>query len=138
MKKFFKRTLKVLGVLVLGLFLTAFVWANWEKPSPGEMASVVDFLQYDTQKVGDSAKIKSIQKTLSGIEGVRGSTFNPVSGLLVVSYGVADTDRELIEQTIQNAHRVELKEKIFEKSGPKCPIDVSYIVRVKRFLCVRD
>lgn len=138
MKKFFKRTLKVLGVLVLGLFLTAFVWANWEKPSPGEMASVVDFLQYDTQKVGDSAKIQSIQKTLSGIEGVRGSTFNPVSRLLVVSYGVADTDRELIEQTIRNVHRVELKEKLFEKSGPKCPIDVSYIVRIKRFLCVRD
>ena len=138
MKKFFKRTLKVLGVLLLGLFLTAFVWANWEKPSPGEMAAVVDFLQYDIQKVGDSVKIKSIQKTLSGIEGVRGSTFNPASELLVVSYGVADTDRELIEQTIRKAHRVELKEKLFEKSGPKCPIDVSYIVRIKRFLCVRD
>lgn len=138
MKKFFKRTLKVLGVLILGLFLTAFVWANWEKPSPGEMAPVVDFLQYDTQKAGDSAKIQSIRKTLSGIEGVRGSTFNPASGLLVVSYGVADTDRELIEQTIRNTHQVELKEKLFEKSGPKCPIDVSYIVRVKRFLCVRD
>lgn len=138
MKKFFKRTFKVLGILILGLFLTAFIWANWEKPSPGEMASVVDFLQYDVQKVGDSVRIQKIQKTLSKIPGVRGSTFNPSSGLLVVSYGVADTDRELIETTVSNSHQVELKEKIFEKSGPRCPIDVSYIVRVKRFLCVRD
>lgn len=138
MKKFFKRVLKVLGVLVLGLFLTAFIWANWEKPSPGEMASVVDFLQYDVQQVGDSVKIRKIQKTLSKMDGVRGSTFNPSSNLLVVSYGVEDTDREVIETRIRNSYNVALKEKIFEKSGPKCPIDVSYIVRVKRFLCVRD
>lgn len=138
MKKFFKRVLKVLGVLVLGLFLTAFIWANWEKPSPGEMASVVDFLQYDVQQVGDSVKIRKIQKTLSKMDGVRGSTFNPSSNLLVVSYGVEDTDREVIETRIRNSYNVTLKEKIFEKSGPKCPIDVSYIVRVKRFLCVRD
>lgn len=138
MKKILKRSLKVLGFLVLTLFITAFVWANWEKPSPGAMAPVVDFLQYDVQQVADSTEVAHIQKTLSKTTGVRGTTFNPQSGLLVVSYGVNDTDRKTIEETIRNSHQVQLKEKIFEKSGPRCPIDVSCIVRVKRFLCVRD
>lgn len=138
MKTIIKRSLVVLGVVTLGLFLTAFIYANWEAPTPGRKAPVVDFLQYDAAAIGDSAQVKRVQATLSDMDGVRGSTYNGISNLLVVSYGVADIDRSVIESTIKYSHDIVLQEKTFEQSGPKCPIDMAMISRVKRILCVRD
>lgn len=138
MKKFMLRSLKVLGILFLGLFITAFVWANWEKPGPGAKAEIVDFLQFDVSSIKDSSKVASIQKSFKQLDGVHGSTYNRVSQLLVVSYGVSETDRATITQHVNDRYGVHLKEKNFSQAGPKCPINVSYIVRVKRFLCVRD
>lgn len=138
MKKLIKRTFTILGFFVLTLFLAAFVWANWEKPTPGQLAEIVDFLQYDVQKIDDPTRIGHMRETLIQMEGVHGSTYNPASHLLVVSYGVEETTREAIETKIQENYNIHLKEKIFEKSGPRCPINVAYITRVKRFLCVRD
>lgn len=138
MKKLIKRTFTILGFFVVALFLTAFIWANWEKPTPGQQAEIVDFLQYDVQRIDDSNRIAHMRQTLLHIAGVHGSTYNPASRLLVVSYGVEETTREAIEAKIQEVYNIHLKEKIFEKSGPRCPINVAYITRVKRFLCIRD
>ncbi len=138
MKKFLIRLAKGTGILVVLLFITAFIWANWEEPGPGAKAAVVNFLQYDTSTIGDSTKIVRVQKTLKNIDGVRGTTYNPSSNLLIISYGVDDVDMETIVSEVQQKHQVALKEKVFTKSGPKCPIDVAYISRVKHFLCVRD
>jgi len=138
MNTIIKRILEIVGVIALGLFLTAFVYANWEAPTPGRKAAVVDFLQYDASTIGDSAQVKRVQKTLSEMDGVRGSTYNGISNLLVVSYGVEDIDRSVIESTVKYAHDIVLQEKTFEQSGPKCPIDMAMISRVKRLLCIRD
>lgn len=138
MKKFLIRTAKFIGVIVILVFISAFVWANWEAPGPGAKADVVDFVQYDAAGIGDSLKVAKIQKTLKKQTGVHGSTYNSQSNLLVMSYGVSETDRETIESTIKQTHNVKLKEKNFTQTGPKCPINVAYITRVKHFLCVRD
>lgn len=138
MKKFLIRLAKGTGILIVLLFTTAFIWANWEEPGPGAKAPVVNFLQYDASKIGDSTKIVRVQNTLNKIDGVRGTTYNPSSKLLIVSYGVDDVDLETIESEVKQKHQLVLKEKVFTQSGPKCPIDVAYISRVKHFLCVRD
>ena len=138
MKKFLIRFAKITGVLVLLLFLSAFIWANWEAPGPGAKAPIVNFLQYDASHVKDSVTIAKIQKTLKKQDGISGSTFNPASKLLVISYYVEYVDKEAIDELIKTKYDVSFKEKVFVQSGPKCPIDVAYITRVKRFLCVRD
>ena len=138
MKKFLMRTAKLIGAFVILTFISAFVWANWEAPGPGAKADVVDFVQYDASKIGDSLKVAKIQKTLKKQAGVHGSTYNSQSNLLVMSYGVSETDRETIESAINQTHNIKLKEKNFTQTGPKCPINVAYITRVKHFLCIRD
>lgn len=138
MKTIIKRSLAVLGVITLGLFLTAFVYANWEKPTAGRKAPVVDFLQYDASTIGDASVVSNIRTDLAQMQGVRGSTYNAESNLLVVSYGVADINRKAIESAVKSKYSIELKEKTFEQSGPRCPIDMAMISRVKRMLCVRD
>jgi len=138
MKKFLIRLAKITGVLVLLIFLSAFVWANWEEPGPGAKAPVVNFLQYDVSKVQDTTAIVKLQKSLKKKAGVNGSTYNSSSKLLVISYKVEDIDQEEIDELIKTKYKLNLKEKVFVKSGPKCPINLAYITRVKRFLCVRD
>lgn len=138
MKRFFIRLAKVTGVLVLLLLITTFIWANWEEPGPGAKASVVNFLQYDAAKIGDSLQTTKVAKTIRKMEGVRGTTYNPTSKLLVVCYAVDAVDLESIEQKVRDKYHLQLKEKTFSKSGPRCPIDVAYISRVKHFFCVRD
>jgi len=138
MKKFLIRLAKGTGILLVLLFITAFIWANWEEPGPGAKATVVNFLQYDASNIGDSSAVVRVEKTLKNIPGVRGTTYNATSKLLIVSYGIDDVDLETIESQVNQKHHITLKEKVFTKGGPKCPIDVAYISRVKHFLCVRD
>ena len=138
MKKFLIRFAKFTGILILLVFLSAFVWANWEEPGPGAKAPVVNFLQYDVSNVQDTTNIAKIQKSLKKKSGVKGSTYNSSSKLLVISYSVSDVDQEEIDEMILSKYNLKLKEKVFVQSGPKCPINVAYITRVKRFLCVRD
>ncbi len=138
MKKFLIRFAKFTGILILLVFLSAFVWANWEEPGPGAKAPVVNFLQYDVSNVQDTTTIAKIRKSLKKKSGVNGSTYNSSSKLLVISYAVSDIDQEEIDEMILSKYNLKLKEKVFVQSGPKCPINVAYITRVKRFLCVRD
>ena len=138
MKKFLIRTAQFTGILILLLFLSAFVWANWNAPSPGEQASIVDFVQYDATQIGDAAQIAKVQSDLKKMDGVNITTYNPSSQLLVISYSIDQTDRQTIESGINKLYHIHLHEKNFTQTGPKCPINVAYITRVKHFLCVRD
>ncbi len=138
MKRFAIRTLKFIGILSGILLLSAFVWANWEKPSPGMRASVVDFLQYDMQRIPSNVSPLSIEKSAKKIAGIQATSYNPTSNVLVVSYLIDQTDKETIEHAINKRFKIQLKQKVFVKSGPKCPIDVAIISKVKKFLCVRD
>lgn len=138
MKKFIIRLAKFTGVLILLLFLSAFIWANWEKPGPGAKAPVVNFLQYDASKIKDSSSIVEIQEHFKTKKGVKGITYNNESKLLVFCYSIDEIEQEEIDQALLSQFHLKLKEKHFAKSGPRCPIDVAYITKVKRFLCVRD
>lgn len=138
MKTFFIRLAKFTAFLIIALFLTVFIWANWEKPSPGQSAPVVDFIQYDVSKIADSTRIGNIQSDLNRLTGVRGTTYNPKSNLMVIAYGIDHTNRETIENNVFQNHAIRLSEKQFTQSGPKCPIDVAWISRTKKLLCVRD
>lgn len=138
MKRFAIRTLKFIGILVGVTLLSAFVWANWEEPSPGMRATVVDFLQYDMSKIPSNVTPQEIEKAAKRMNGVQTTSYNASSKLLVVSYKIEETDKETVETTLNEQFNIELKNKVFVKSGPKCPIDVAYISKVKKFLCVRD
>lgn len=137
MKRFFKRFLKITGILFLLVFISAFTWANWEKPGPGMSAPVVDFVQYDMSKIV-LPKTNMIQQTLKEQTGVVGATYSAESKILVVAYRTDDTDRETIESLVNQIYATQLNEKQFQKSGPKCPVDVAWISYIKKTLCVRD
>lgn len=137
-KKLGRRLLMTSGVLLLLLLISVFTWANWEEPSPGMRATVVDFVQYDLAKVSNDYKISEIQSLLRKQPGVNGVTYNANSKLLVVAYAVDKTDRGDFERVIKQRSGYLLREKVFVKSGPQCPIDVAYISKVKKFFCVRD
>ena len=138
MKKFLIRLAKFTGVLFLLLFLTAFIWANWEEPGPGAKAPVVNFLQYDASNIKDTATIIDIQDHFKKENGIKGVTYNSESELLVFCYNIDQIDQETIDADLNSQFHLNLKEKRFVKTGPKCPIDVAYISKVKHFLCVRD
>lgn len=42
MKPFFTRLAKFIGFLIIALFITASIWENGEKPSPGESVNLRD------------------------------------------------------------------------------------------------
>lgn len=137
MKRFFKRTAKILGISILFVVFSAFIWANWEAPGPGMRAPVVDFLQYDISNLS-KAKREPLLHTLRKTSGVNGVTFNPDSKILVVSYFVSETSRSTIESIAAKQYSYSFREKIFIQSGPRCPVDVAWISRVKKTLCFRD
>lgn len=130
--------IKFTGVLLLTLLISVFIWANWEAPSPGMRASVVDFVQYDVSSVKSERKLEKSIALLRKQPGVNGVTYNPNSNLLVVAYAIDQTERFSFESTIRAKMHIAMREKVFEKSGPQCPINVAYISKVKKFFCVRD
>lgn len=137
MKRFFIRTLKILSITFSVVLLSAFIWANWEKPGPGMRAPVVDFVQYDLANLTDS-KTKVLENVLLASTGIQGVTYNSTSKILVVSYRVNETSRVDFENETATKCNYQLREKKFIKTGPKCPIDVAWISRIKKTLCVRD
>lgn len=139
MKRLLIRTAKILGILVVLLFLSAFVWANWSQPTPGEKAAIVNFVPYDISQT-DSLQVVKMERTIEQIAGVRGATFNKTSGILSVAYGVEEVDKETIEAVVNSKYRIQLKEKQFVHTGPRCPVDglVNTAVRIKKTLCLRD
>lgn len=137
MKKFLLRTAKYTGILLLLLIVTAFVWANWEEPTAGEKAAIVDFVPYDMSEV-DARTVSSIQQEIKSMPGVRALAYNDSSQLLSIGYSIDITDRETIESAVSDQFGVKMSEKTFVHSGPRCPIDQSTISRVKHFFCLRD
>lgn len=137
MKRFIFRFLKFTGILLLLAFISAFTWANWEQPGPGMKAPVVDFVQYDMTNT-ILPKTNMIQATLAKQRGIVGATYNAESELLVVAYRVDNIDRNTFEMLIAKSYSTPLKEKQFQQSGSKCPVDLAWISYIKKTLCLRD
>jgi hypothetical protein len=100
-------------------------------------APVVDFVQYDMTNT-ILPKTNMIQATLSKQRGIIGATYNAESELLVVAYRVDDIDRNTFEMLIAKSYSTPLKEKQFQQSGSKCPVDLAWISYIKKTLCLRD
>ena len=79
-----------------------------------------------------------IQTTLTKQPGIIGATFSAESEILVVAYRVDEIDRSTFETLIQKSYSTQLKEKQFQQSGPKCPVDLAWISYIKKTLCLRD
>lgn len=100
-------------------------------------ASVVDFIQYDVSEfIGDD--IQGLRAKLIKEPGIRGVTYNHTSQLMVVCYSIDKINRAEIDAISSNQLNHTMKEKVFVQTGPKCPVDVAWISRIKKTLCIRD
>jgi hypothetical protein len=109
-------------------------WLWLRKPySPTDELPAVAYTAFNVE-VPDSVAGLSLAKAARGWKGVTASTFNPASGLLVVSHTAKTSERDLMGR-LQILSSKPVSKKIFpEPVGAKCPVPQAALAALPNWL----
>ncbi|AEE54065.1 hypothetical protein Halhy_6245 [Haliscomenobacter hydrossis DSM 1100] len=126
------RKIQVL-LLVLAVVCLA-AWIGLRKPySPSDDLPLVTYTAFDVKGISTAEGETLAQRTRQW-PGITATTFNPASGLLVLSYTNALTENALLAKLQANTS-TPINKKVFEKpAGPACPVPMSLIAAFPGYL----
>ncbi|CAH0996757.1 hypothetical protein EMA8858_02892 [Emticicia aquatica] len=142
MKNFFLKFTKITGFLVLTLFVSMLVWANWEEPTLSQKLDLkpIHLAVFDLNKNLDSADSSLISQKLSATKGVTACTVNPTFKTVSITFYDNDVSETTLQTLVQQKDFVASKVNFAKMDGPKCPIPMQYIdffTNMKQTLCLR-
>ena len=127
--------MKKIQVLLLVLAIVCLsAWIGLRKPySPSDDLPLVTYTAFDVKGISVAAGEALAQRTRNW-SGITATTFNPASGLLVLSYTNAFTENSLLAKLQANTD-TPISKKVFEKpAGPACPVPMSLIAAFPGYL----
>lgn len=142
MKTILKKSLRLIGLLILMTFVSLLVWANWEKPSLAEKINLkpINLVVFNLDKKTTQMDSTLISDKLTATRGVTACTINPEFKTVSVTYYEDQIDEKTLGEIIENKNYMASKVNFAQMEGPKCPIPAEYIdglTNIKRTLCFR-
>ena len=139
MKQVILRLGMYIGLMLVLVFASVFVWANWTPLSPGERQEPVNFVTYDVSSLNNNTKASQIASFIKNIEGVGGTNNVPALQSIIVIYRVLDiTEKDILDAVESNFH-YKLKHKQYADNGKRCPVagSLSTMSRIRKALNIR-
>lgn len=142
MKTFAFKTLKVLGLVFLSLFVSLVVWANWEKPSLAQELNLkpIDLVVFNIDKAATPTDSTALSERIANTPGVTACTVNPESKTVSVTFHNDEVSENTLKTLVSEANYAPSKVNFAAFDGPKCPVPMEYIdflTNIKSALCFR-
>ena len=137
-----KKTFKITGFTLLGLFAAFVVYANWEEPPLSDrlnlkpIALTVFTLNHEVSSE-DSLKMAS---QLAENKGITASTINPMGKTVSITFHEDETSESDLQKVIEAANFQPKKLDFATFKGPQCPVPSAYIdliLNAKKAVCFR-
>ncbi|MES2588151.1 MAG: hypothetical protein V4622_04170 [Bacteroidota bacterium] len=117
LKKWSKRLLLTFGMV----FLTLFVWANWEESTITEKLPTINLVTFDLSSLKDENSFALIQEEFNSKKGVTACAVNSKSKLVTFTFYPDVTSKEELLDDLQSLGGKSVCMKIFpSKAG--CPV----------------
>lgn len=142
MQKFILKFAKIIGLTTLVLFVSMFVWANWEEPPLSQKLDLkpIHLAVFDLDKQVDAADSTLISQKLTDTDGVTACTVNPAFKTVSVTYYDDRVSENALKAVVQQKNYIASKVNFATMEGPKCPVPAEYLdffTNMKRTLCLR-
>lgn len=136
------RFLKSAVFVVLLLFISLVVWANWQEPSLSQRLNLkpVALAVFNLDKPLLAQDSAQLARTLATTPGVTACTVNRESQTVSLTYYEDEVTESSLHRLVQTSPYRATKVNFAAFEGPKCPVPAEYLdflTNLKTSLCFR-